>query len=104
MFQRLNALEAKRYIMENPNATILDFRDKEFFDEDHFDNAIFMQLEMLDRYISNASIQDKSKEVLVICGAGVRSPKASQILVENGFEKVLCSMEGYRIIKSVQNN
>jgi hydroxyacylglutathione hydrolase len=95
-FHSLNVTQTVEFLKSNPEVTILDFRDKEFFDLEHLPNATFLRLEELDGFIQSA---DQCKDYLVHCGAGVRSPKASQILVDNGFDSVYCAMEGYRKIK-----
>jgi rhodanese-related sulfurtransferase len=95
-FHILNVTQTVEFLKANPEVVVLDFRDKEFFNLEHLPNATFLKLEELDDFIKSDS---KSKVYLVHCAAGVRSLKASQILVDNGFENVYCAMEGYRKIK-----
>jgi rhodanese-related sulfurtransferase len=95
-FHTLDANQSVKFLLANPNVAILDFRDKEYFDLEHFANATLLRLEDLATFIKTA---DKSETYLVHCGAGVRSPQASKILVEAGFQNIYCATEGYRKIK-----
>jgi rhodanese-related sulfurtransferase len=103
LFQSLSAAEIVEYMQADPNVPILDFRDKEFYDDSHFEHAIFMKLENLDKFIKSQSADQKFQSLLVHCGAGVRSPKASQILAENGFTNIICATEGYKKIKTLMD-
>jgi rhodanese-related sulfurtransferase len=97
----LNAYESVAFLTTHPDALILDFRDKEYFELEHFPNAIFLKLEELDTFIETA---DKSKLYLVHCGAGVRSPQASKILAAASFQNIYCATQGYRKIKEAMTD
>jgi hydroxyacylglutathione hydrolase len=96
-FQQLNAIQTVEFMLQNPDVAILDLRDVAFFDLEHFPNARHISLDFINLFID--SIIDKSQTFLVHCGAGVRAPIACKILAENGFENIICSMEGYKQIK-----
>ena len=71
---------------------IVDVRSKEEFDSGHFDGAINIPVDVLkDRYVE----LDTSSPILVYCGLGYRSIRASNILVEKGYE-VFNLEEGYQ--------
>jgi rhodanese-related sulfurtransferase len=97
-FQQLNAIQTVEFMRQNPDVAILDLRDVAFFDLEHFHNARHISLDFINLFID--SVADKSQTFLVHCGAGVRAPIASKILAENGFENIVCSLEGYRQIKA----
>jgi rhodanese-related sulfurtransferase len=99
-YQSIDAFQTAQYLQTNYNVPILDLRDKEFFDQSHFENATWIKLENLDKLCKLHSDEEKTLPILVHCGAGVRSPKASQSLVENGFTNVICSSEGYKTIQT----
>jgi rhodanese-related sulfurtransferase len=99
VFQTLYAKQTAEYINSNPNTSIIDLRDKDFFDQSHFDNATFVSLNSIDEFAENFTESEKSQPIVVHCGAGVRSPKASQFLVDNGFTNIIFATEGYKVIK-----
>jgi rhodanese-related sulfurtransferase len=96
--QQLNAIQTVEFMHQNPDVEILDLRDVAFFDLKHFPTARHISLDFINLFVE--SVTDKSQAFLVHCGAGVRGPIACKILVENGFENIVCSMEGYRQIKA----
>jgi rhodanese-related sulfurtransferase len=87
-------------MLQNPDVEILDLRDMSYFDLEHFANARHISLNFINLFID--SVADKSQTFLAHCGAGVRAPIASKILAENGFENIVCAIDGYRQIKAAK--
>jgi rhodanese-related sulfurtransferase len=83
----LSVDEAKRLIQEEPGLVILDVRTKEEYESAHLPKAILIPISELNARVGELS-QYKRKNILVYCQTGIRSAKASQILVEQGFTSV----------------
>lgn len=64
-------------------ALILDVRTPDEFSESHIENAINIPVQVL---AENLNQLDKSQPIITYCAAGVRSEKAKEILLQNGFE------------------
>jgi len=76
---------AKSLIQENTDLVVLDVRTKEEYESGHLQNAILIPVSELQDRLAEL---DKDKKILVYCKAGIRSAKASEILVNNGFGSV----------------
>ncbi len=76
--------EAKRLI-ETEDVTLLDVRTAEEYKEAHIRGAISIPLAELDNRTEELN---KSKKIIVYCCSGLRSAKASDILIKHGFKRV----------------
>ncbi|MFC1786570.1 rhodanese-like domain-containing protein [Halobacteriota archaeon] len=84
-FVTISASEAKQIIDSNPDIVILDVRTVEEFNEGHIKGAINMPVQELPDRLGEL---DKNDDIIVYCLTGVRGSRASQILANNGFNKV----------------
>jgi len=84
-YQNLSVDEAKLLIQEEVNLVVLDVRTKEEYESGHLPNAILIPVAELQDRLAEL---DKDKKILVYCKTGIRSAKASQILVSHGFSSV----------------
>jgi rhodanese-related sulfurtransferase len=97
-FHSVAAAEICDYIKKHPEAVLLDVRTKEEFEgktKPNFGtlkNAINIPVQELERKLSAIS-HLKDKEVLVFCSHSHRSPRASYLLMQNGFTNVT-NMDG----------
>ncbi|MBT2706589.1 rhodanese-like domain-containing protein [Pseudomonas sp. ISL-84] len=82
--ENVNADKAKE-LWETEQAEVLDVRSEEEYAEGHIPGAALIPLPVLEE---NLDQLDKEKPYLVVCRSGNRSAQASQILAENGFEKI----------------
>ena len=86
------------YIKKHPEAVLLDVRTKAEFEGKTrpkygaLKNAINIPVQELESKLSTIS-HLKNKEVLVYCSHSQRSPRASYLLMQNGFTNV-SNMEG----------
>jgi phage shock protein E len=71
------------------DVTILDVRRPEEFAEGHISNAVNINWQNPEEFKTKAAQLDKTKPVYVYCLAGVRSEKASDWLLSNGFKNVV---------------
>lgn len=86
------------FINDNPGLVLLDVRTKEEFEgsaEPNFGtlkNAFNIPVQELESRLSELN-RYKEKTILVFCSHSHRSPRASYLLTQNGFKKVV-NMEG----------
>jgi len=78
------------YMIQHPNAILLDVRPKEEYDKYHIKNAVNMPYEE-DREWN----LDKKKRIVVYCERGSASIRAARALVEKGY-KVVSVVGGIR--------
>lgn len=80
-------------LLNHNNVLILDVRSHKEFKAGHIENAQNYPVDTLLSKITQIKSY-KHNEVIVYCASGVRSLQASQILCENGFEKVYNLTDG----------
>lgn len=83
----LSYIKIKKLLNENTNAVLLDVRSKQEYKEFHLDGAINIPIYDLKENIENI-IPNKTTLIAVYCQSGARSKKASQILVDKGYDKI----------------
>lgn len=83
--------QAKELIETNPSLVILDVRTEWEFGNGHIEEAINIPVDDLQGKLGELNRND---EILVYCRTGVRSSRAMQILIENGFTKVYNMLGG----------
>jgi rhodanese-related sulfurtransferase len=81
----ITADAAKQMIDENQSIVILDVRTLAEYKSGHIDGSKLMPLLELEERINAI---DGNSAVIVYCGSGVKSEKASKILLDHGFDKV----------------
>ncbi|MBI3583820.1 MAG: rhodanese-like domain-containing protein [Nitrospinae bacterium] len=89
------AQEAKKMIDSKDYGLILDVRTMEEYTGElgHIDGAVLIPVqELKDRMKEIEKFKDK--KVIVVCHSGVRSRKASDLLMQSGFKKVFNIADG----------
>lgn len=86
----VNVSEAKNMIESIPDLVILDVRTQAEYETGYIKGAVLIPVAELEGRLNEL---DKERQTLVYCKSGRRSATASEILVENGFQKVY-NMEG----------
>jgi rhodanese-related sulfurtransferase len=79
--------------IKEKNVIILDVRRPEEFKENHIDGAININWQNKEEFEAKTSKLDKSKTVYIYCLGGIRSEKAADQLLKNGFRKII-GLEG----------
>ncbi|MFC2145618.1 rhodanese-like domain-containing protein, partial [Actinomycetota bacterium] len=94
--------EVYEIINNDKDYIILDVRTQDEFNEGHLEKARLISVDDLDKVLD---VLPKNKPIIVYCQSGVRSRKAAEILVNNGFSQVYdmggilgWQKEGYPII------
>ena len=81
----ISPAEVYEIITNDEDYIILDVRTQDEYNEGHLDKALLIPVDDLQKVIGNLP---KNKPIIVYCRSGVRSRKAAEILVENGFSQV----------------
>ncbi len=91
MSQEKKSVNAEQFQkgIETEAPTVLDVRRPDEFKEGHLPQALNINWEDEQKFTAAAEKLDKSKPVYLYCLAGVRSSKAADWLVKNGFTKVV---------------
>ena len=72
-------------IINDEDYIILDVRTQDEYNEGHLDKALLIPVDDLEKVLDSLP---RSKPIVVYCQGGVRSRKAAEILVNNGFSQV----------------
>jgi rhodanese-related sulfurtransferase len=103
-FNNVQPDEICTYIAAHPQAVLLDVRTKEEFDGKAnpdfgaLKNSINLPVQQLEAKIANLD-QYKNKEIIVYCSHSHRSPMASWILTQHGFNNVTNMLGGMSVLK-----
>jgi rhodanese-related sulfurtransferase/DNA-directed RNA polymerase subunit RPC12/RpoP len=103
-FNNIQPEEICEYIAAHPQAILLDVRTKEEFegkanpDFGTLKNSINLPVQVLESKISELD-QYKEKEIIVYCSHSHRSPMASWILTQHGFNNVTNMLGGMSVLK-----
>ena len=86
-YKNIDVNKAEEIIKTTENVVVLDVRTPQEFSEGHIENALNIDIYSSDFETQLAQL-DKSKNYVVICRSGGRSAKASDKMIELGFENV----------------
>lgn len=86
--------EVHEYLNEGNNPVLLDVRGLDEWERGHLKGSVHIPRGELE-YKAEATMLDKSREVIVICAGGVRSLLAGETLKALGYEKVISMDGGY---------
>jgi len=85
-FGKVSAEQAVE-MLANEQAIIIDVREQSEWDTGHIPDALFIPLGQLKSRIAELDVY-KGKPIIMQCRSGVRSARASSIMVDAGFEQV----------------
>jgi rhodanese-related sulfurtransferase len=104
LYKTISPAEICGYVSSHPGVVLLDVRTKEEFENKDYHkygtlkNAVNIPIQELPTRLSELSAY-KNKEIIVYCSHSQRSPRASQLLTENGFNKVYNMSGGMSVMK-----
>ena len=104
VFKNIQPSEICSYITNHPEAILLDVRTTEEFegksgpDYGSLKNAINIPIQQLSNRLGELNAY-KNKEIIVYCSHSHRSPQASYLLTQNGFENVTNMSGGMSAVK-----
>ena len=84
-YHDVSVAEAKEMIMEG-DAAILDVRSNREFSNHHIEGAVNVDVETIS-FIEDV-FPDKTRAILVYCQSGMRSKRASEMLIEMGYTNI----------------
>lgn len=90
--KNIDVREAEDFIRNN-NPLILDVRSPEEYGTGHLRNSRNTPLPGMDNFALDLK-EYREKPVLVYCHAGMRSARAAQILIQQGYQKVYNLTQG----------
>lgn len=82
----------------NPNARLIDVREDNEWNEAHAAGAEHLGKGIIERDIE-ATVPDKSTELILYCGGGFRSALAADVLQEMGYTNVWSMAGGWKAWK-----
>lgn len=91
-------MEATRLI-NHDNATVIDLRKPDDFNNGHILNAINYPVDSMKEQEKNLEPY-KDKTVILYCNTGMESPRIARLLMQKGFNKLYCLKGGLQAWKS----
>lgn len=85
MIKEINVVDLEKKITHNENFVLLDVRTPDEYTLTHIKKSVHIPLDTLDKECNKL---EKNKEIVVYCHHGVRSLKATKILLDHGFLNV----------------
>jgi len=82
----------------NPDAKLVDVREDNEWDTSHAAGAIHLGKGIIERDIE-ATVPDKSTELILYCGGGYRSALAADVLQQMGYTNVWSMAGGWKAWK-----
>lgn len=86
-YKDVNGEELRKLIKEDKDLIIIDVRSSSEFKLGHIKKAKHMEVQALDKKISELS-KYKDKNILLYCASGMRSSRGAKILSEEGFNNI----------------
>ena len=85
-------------LLANPEAKLIDVREDNEWDAAHAAGAIHLGKGIIERDIE-ATVPDKSAELILYCGGGYRSALAADVLQTMGYTNVFSMAGGWKAWK-----
>lgn len=90
--------QARQRLAQNPNATLIDVREDDEWQEGHAREAVHLGKGVLERDIEKM-FPDINRELIFYCGGGYRSVLAAEVAQRMGYKNVASLKGGYKAIK-----
>jgi len=90
--------ETRERLKENPDAKLIDVREDNEWDAAHAQGALHLGKGIIERDIE-ATVPDKSIELILYCGGGYRSALAADVLQTMGYTNVWSMAGGWKAWK-----
>ena len=90
--------ETQSRMKENAEAKLIDVREDNEWDASHAAGAIHLGKGIIERDIE-ATVPDKTTELILYCGGGYRSALAADVLQEMGYTNVFSMAGGWKAWK-----
>lgn len=96
--RELTVVETQQRISTNPNARLIDVREDNEWSAAHAAGAVHLGKGVIERDIE-ATVPDKSTEMILYCGGGYRSALAADALQRMGYTNVFSMAGGWKAWK-----
>ena len=96
--REVNVAETRDRLAANPQAKLIDVREDNEWNQAHAAGAEHLGKGIIERDIE-ASVPDKSTELILHCGGGYRSALAADVLQEMGYTNVWSMAGGWKAWK-----
>ena len=96
--REVNVAETRERLAANTDAKLIDVREDNEWDEAHASGAIHLGKGIIERDIE-ATVPDKSTELILYCGGGYRSALAADVLQTMGYTNVWSMAGGWKAWK-----
>ena len=96
--REVSVAETRRRVTENPNAKLIDVREDNEWNAAHAAGAIHLGKGIIERDIE-ATVPDKTTELILYCGGGYRSALAADTLQQMGYTNVFSMAGGWKAWK-----
>lgn len=90
----VNVTDTRERLANNPDTKLIDVREDNEWDAAHATGAIHLGKGIIERDIE-ATVPDKSTEVILYCGGGYRSALAADVLQTMGYTNVWSMAGGW---------
>jgi rhodanese-related sulfurtransferase len=92
-FKNIDADKLKKMIDDRKNILIIDIRDKEEYDQEHIQGAVFMPFE---GFLQKKDELPRDKEIIIYDKLGYRSKLVTENLVKQGLIQVSNLIDGFK--------
>lgn len=96
--REVSVAETQQRMRENKDATLVDVREDNEWNEAHAAGAIHLGKGIIERDIER-TVPDKDAELILYCGGGYRSALASDVLQKMGYTNVFSMAGGWKAWK-----
>jgi rhodanese-related sulfurtransferase len=96
--KEVTVAETRGRLTANPEAKLIDVREDNEWDAAHAAGAIHLGKGIIERDIE-ATVPDKSTELILYCGGGYRSALAADVLQTMGYTNVFSMAGGWKAWK-----
>jgi len=96
--KEVSVTETRDRLAANPNAKLIDVREDKEWNDAHAAGAEHLGKGIIERDIE-ATVPDKSTELILYCGGGYRSALAADVLQKMGYTNVWSMAGGWKAWK-----
>ena len=96
--REVTVAETQARMAANPNTKLIDVREDNEWDASHAARSIHLGKGIIERDIE-ATVPDKSSELILYCGGGYRSALAADVLQQMGYTNVFSMAGGWKAWK-----
>src|SRR6266849_5860193 len=93
--KEVTVTKTQERLAANPNALLIDVREDNEWQAEHAQGAEHLGKGIIERDIE-ATVPDKSTELILYCGGGYRSALAAEVLQEMGYTNVWSMAGGWK--------